>query len=83
MSINEETLYTTMLNALISKFGLMLNSKQCAQALAISTRTLEERRKASQDCPSYVKCANRTIYYPAQNIVQYQLQKSKQSIQIA
>jgi hypothetical protein len=84
MSINEETLYTTMLNALISKFGLMLTSKQCAEALAISTRTLEERRKASEDCPSYVKSAGgRTIYFPAQNIVQYQLEKAKQSIKIA
>ncbi len=83
MSINEETLYTTMLNALIARFGLMLTSKQCAVSLGISTRTLEERRKASSDCPSYVKSAGRTIYYPAQNIVQYQLQKAKQSIKIA
>lgn len=45
MSINEETLYTTMLNALIARFGLMLTSKQCAVSLGISTRTLEERRK--------------------------------------
>lgn len=45
MSINEETLYTTMLNALIARFGLMLTSKQCAVSLGISTRTLEERRR--------------------------------------
>lgn len=83
MSINEESIFNSMLQALVFRHGVLLNSKQCAKVLGISTRTLDERRKASKDCPAYIQNGDRLIGYPAQNIVQYQLNKAKQSIRIA
>ena len=44
----KESLYNIMLNALIRKYGLMLSSSQVAEALSISTRTLDERRKSGR-----------------------------------
>jgi len=52
-----------MLQSLILKYGLMLDNKQCAEALAISTRTLDERRKNATDCPEYIE-AKKGIMFP-------------------
>ena len=52
--IGQDKLYDMMLNALIIKYGLILTSAQVAEVLAISTRTLDERRKSGYDCPQYV-----------------------------
>ena len=79
--IDYQIIYTTMLSTLITKYGLMLSSKDCAEALAISTRTLDERRKKSVDCPEYLE-ARKSIMYPVQNVVEYQLTKTKQCVQI-
>ena len=59
-----------MLQSLILKYGLMLDNKQCAEALAISTRTLDERRKKSNDCLEYIE-AKKGIIFPVQNVVMY------------
>lgn len=45
MKIEQEILFNIMIDSLIQKYGLMLTSEQCAEALAISTRTLDENRK--------------------------------------
>jgi hypothetical protein len=82
MYVNDEILFKILLESLISKYGLMLDSRQCAEALAISTRTLDERRKKSNDCPEYIE-AKKGIMFPVQNVVQYQLEKSKQCVKIA
>ena len=81
MDITQESLFKTMLQSLILKYGVMLDSKQCADALAISSRTLDERRKKANDCPEYIE-AKKGIMFPVQNVVQYQLLKSKQCIKV-
>ena len=79
--IGQDNVYDMMLNALIIKYGLILTSAQVAKVLAISTRTLDERRKSGYDCPQYVEGKGRHIYYPAQKVVEYQLIKSNNCIQ--
>jgi len=81
MIINKENLFNTMLQSLILKYGLMLDSKQCAEALAISTRTLDERRKKATDCPEYIE-AKKGIMFPVQNVVMYQIHKSQECIKM-
>ena len=78
----QDNLYNIMLNALISKYGLILTSAQVAEVLAISTRTLDERRKSSFDCPEYIEGRGKNIYYPVQKVVEYQLTKSENCVKI-
>ena len=78
----EDKLYDIMLNALIIKYGLILTSAQVAEVLAISTRTLDERRKSGYDCPQYVEGRGKNIYYPVQKVVEYQLTKSENCVKI-
>ncbi|RXJ98088.1 hypothetical protein CRU98_11260 [Arcobacter sp. CECT 8986] len=85
MKIEQEILFKIMIDSLIHKYGLMLTSQQCAEALAISTRILDENRKKEIDVPEYIEPNNKNkkgILYPVQNIVVYQLEKSKQSKKI-
>ncbi len=70
-----------MLHALILKYGVMLTTKDCAETLGISTRTLDERRKSFKNCPEYID-SSKSIMFPAQNVIQYQLIKSQQSIKV-
>ena len=70
-----------MLQSLILKYGLMLDNKQCAEALAISTRTLDERRKKATNCPEYIE-AKKCIMFPVQKVVMYQIHKSQECIKI-
>ncbi|NVJ52577.1 MAG: hypothetical protein HWD90_02700 [Campylobacteraceae bacterium] len=79
MNISSEIIFTSMLQALISKYGVMLTSKDCAEALGISTRTLDERRKAAIDCHEFIE-AKKGIIFPVQNVVKYQIEKTKQCI---
>ena len=81
MNISHEIIFTSMLQALISKYGVMLTSKDCAEALGISTRTLDERRKAAMDCPEFIE-AKKGIMFPVQNVVKYQIEKTKQCIKV-
>ena len=81
MNISSEIIFTSMLQALISKYGVMLTSKDCAETLGISTRTLDERRKAAVDCPKFIE-AKKGIMFPVQNVVLYQIEKSKQCIKV-
>ena len=81
MDINQEALFNAMLHSLIVKYGVMLDSKQCAEALAISSRTLDERRKKANDCPEYIE-AKKGIMFPVQNVVKYQIIKSKQCVKV-
>ena len=81
MNISHEIIFTSMLQALISKYGVMLTSKDCAETLGISTRTLDERRKAVINCPEFIE-AKKGIMYPVQNVVTYQLEKTKQCIKV-
>jgi len=80
LNISHEIIFTSMLQTLISKYGIMLTSKDCAEALGI-TRTLDERRKAAIDCPEFIE-AKKGIMFPVQNVVNYQLEKSKQCIKV-
>lgn len=80
--IGQDKLYDMMLNALIIKYGLILTSAQVAEVLAISTRTLDERRKSGYDCPQYVEGRGKNIYYPVQKVVEYQLTKSENCVKI-
>ncbi len=81
LNISHEIIFTSMLQALISKYGVMLTSKDCAEALGISTRTLDERRKTATDCPEFIE-AKKGIMFPVQNVVKYQIEKTKQCIKI-
>lgn len=82
MTEEKEKLYNTMINALIEKYGLMLSSSQVAESLSISTRTLDERRKAGKDCPEYIEARGKGIFYPVQKVVEYQIQKSDKCVKI-
>lgn len=78
---SKNELNTTMLQALILKYGLILTSAQTAEALGISTRTLDERRKKGCNCPEYVEGEGKKGFmFPVQNIVAYQLKKAQQSV---
>ena len=74
-----EQLFNTMLNTLIQKYGLFINTKDCAAVLGISGRTLDERRKAGFNCPEYIE-EKKCIMYPVQKIVEYQLKKTEHTI---
>ncbi|MCG3706732.1 hypothetical protein L5F43_09570 [Aliarcobacter butzleri] len=74
-----EQLFNTMLVSLIQKYGLFINTKDCATVLGISSRTLDERRKRARDCPDYIQ-NKKCIMYPVQKIVEYQLKKTENSI---
>ncbi|MDY3201397.1 MAG: hypothetical protein AB7D41_12085 [Arcobacter sp.] len=74
-----EQLFNTMLVTLIEKYGLFINTKNCATVLGISSRTLDERRKSGVDCPEYIE-EKKSIMYPVQKIVEYQINKTKNSI---
>ena len=79
----KESLYNIMLTALIRKYGLMLSSSQVAEALSISTRTVDERRKSGRDCPEYIETnGGRGIFFPVQKVVEYQIQKSERCVRI-
>jgi hypothetical protein len=78
--IEKEKLYDVMINALIVKYGLILTSAQVAEVLAISTRTLDERRKSGFDCPEYIEGRGKNIYYPVHKVVEFQLLKSEKCI---
>jgi hypothetical protein len=79
----QHPLFTTMLQSLILKYGLILDSKKCADALGISTRKLDENRKKSKDCPFYLANSNgvKGIYFPVQFVVEFQIKKSQEVIQ--
>ncbi|MDK2065242.1 hypothetical protein [Aliarcobacter butzleri] len=77
-NLNEQ-LFNTMLVTLIQKYGLFINTKNCATILGISSRTLDERRKAAIDCPEYIE-EKKSIMYPVQKIVEYQIIKTNNSI---
>ncbi|QKJ27342.1 hypothetical protein [Aliarcobacter cibarius] len=78
---NNKELILTMIQTLISKYGLLLNSNQTAEVLGISSRTLDERRKSCSDCPNYIEGnGKKSFMFPVQNIVEYQLKKSQQSV---
>lgn len=79
MENSNQQLFYTMLNTLILKFGLFVNTKDCASILGISSRTLDERRKSGVDCPEYIE-EKKCIMYPVQKIVEYQINKTKNSI---
>lgn len=79
-NIDKEKLYDVMINALIVKYGLILTSAQVAEVLAISTRTLDERRKSGFDCPEYIEGRGKNIYYPVHKVVEFQLLKSEKCI---
>ena len=78
---NEKELILIMIQSLITKYGLLLTSSQTAEVLGISSRTLDERRKSGLDCPEYIKTKKKKGFmFPVQNIVEYQLKKSKQCV---
>lgn len=78
---NEKELILIMIQTLITKYGLLLTSSQTAEVLGISSRTLDERRKSGLDCPEYIESQGKKGFmFPVQNIVEYQLKKSKQCV---
>ncbi|MCT7564988.1 hypothetical protein N5T96_01420 [Aliarcobacter butzleri] len=80
--IDDKNTYRIMLDSLIKKYGLLLTTNQTAEVLSISTRTLDEKRKAGKDCPEHLPSNGKNIYYPVQKVVEYQLLKSNQCIKI-
>lgn len=79
--MDNQFIFKVMMNSLISKYGLLINTKNCALILGIGYRTLDERRKSGVDCPEYIE-EKKFILYPVQNIVEYQLEKTKHSVKI-
>lgn len=79
MENSNQQLFNTMLVTLIEKYGLFINTKNCASILGIGYRTLDERRKSGVDCPEYIE-EKKCIMYPVQKIVEYQLKKTENSI---
>ena len=77
-SFNEQ-LFNTMLVTLIQKYGLFINTKNCAEVLGISSRTLDERRKSGIDCPEYLE-EKKCIMYPVQKVVAFQMRKTEHTI---
>lgn len=78
-TLNEdEKLFEIMVSALIQKYGLFLNSTQCAKVIRASdsTRGLDESRKKSVDVPGHIG-EGKNILYPVQEVVKYQIEKSK------
>lgn len=67
--------YELLVKVLTDKYGILLSSRQCAEALGISSRTLEERRKIGKDCPRYIE-SGRSYKFQVQEIVRFQLMKS-------
>lgn len=84
MFIIEAELFKVFVNSLVQKYSLILTSNQCAEALGITSRTLAERRRKARDIPQYLDSHNgkKGIYYPVQNIVKYQMEKTKKSVKI-
>jgi len=83
MYLNNKELEKVMLESIIQKHGLMLNSKECARETRAtkSSRGLDEDRKKGQNCPEFVE-QGKSILYPAQNVVHHHLQISTQSIKV-
>lgn len=82
-NIQDNPLFQPMLQSLILKYGLFLNSNQCAEAIRASTssRGLDESRKKSQDVPRFIQNQNGNILYPVQEVVEYQIIKSQEVVQ--
>lgn len=74
-------LFKFMIGCLIKKYGLLLTTRECAETIGISSRTLDERRKALKDCPRFID-AKKGIMYPVQEVVHYQLRKSKECLEV-
>ena len=83
MKLTEKEIAEIMLSTIITKHGLMLNSKQCAQEIRASksSRGLDEDRKAGKQCvPEYID--DTRILYPSQYVVAYHLLQCQNSIKI-
>jgi len=83
MKLTEKEITQIMLNAIIQKHGLMLNSKQCAieTRATKSTRGLDEDRKKGQNVPEYID-SNKSVLYPVQKVVEYHLSKSQKTVKV-
>lgn len=81
MYLSNKEIEKTMMESIIHKHGLMLNSKECARETRAtkSSRGLDEYRKDGKNIPEYVQ-QGKTILYPAQNVVNHHLETSTQSI---
>lgn len=80
--MGQDKLHKTLLQAVVQKHGLLLNSKQCADALGWSQRKLDEARKKGVS-PNYIEPTSGTtkgIMYAAQDIVDFQLKLAKNSV---
>lgn len=80
MFLNGKELEKILLESVIQKHGLMLNSKDCAKEIRAvkSTRGLDEDRKKGKS-PEYIE-QGKAILYPVQNVVNYHLELSTQSV---
>jgi len=81
MFLNNKELEKILLESVIQKHGLMLNSKECAREIRAvkSSRGLDEDRKRGLNCPEYIE-KGKGILYPVQNVVNYHLELSSQSV---
>lgn len=81
MYLNNKELEKVMLESIIHKHGLMLNSKECARETRAtkSSRGLDEDRKEGKNVPEYIQ-QGKAVLYPAQNVVNHHLELSIQSI---
>lgn len=84
MKIDEELIYTTMLESLIIKYGLQLNKDDAAEALGMSARKLDENRRKGKDCPKFLDGNGRkAITFPVEYLVEFHLKESKNAVQTA
>jgi hypothetical protein len=81
MFLSNKEMEKVMLESIIHKHGLMLNSKECAKETRAkkSNRGLDEDRKEGKNIPEYIQ-KGKAILYPVQNVVNYHLEVSTQSI---
>lgn len=81
MYLTGKELEKILLESIVHKHGLMLNSKDCAKEIRAvkSSRGLDEDRKKGKNCPEYIE-QGKAILYPVQNVVNYHLELSTQSI---
>ena len=80
--VDQHTIYTTMLNSVIQKYGTQLNTERAADALSISTRKLDDMRKAGIS-PAYIEGVtpnSKGYMYPATAIVEWQIARMKRQV---
>ena len=83
MKLSDKEIAEIMLSTVITKHGLMLNSKQCETEIRAtkSSRGLDEDRKKGQNVPEYID-SSKSVLYPVQKVVEYHLLQSQNTVKV-